>query len=69
MSEQRREITLSASTAILLILLTTAQCEMARDVDRIADTADARMCIEAVKAEIEDDRLPKPCQEIFEEKK
>lgn len=69
MSDERREITLSFSTAALLIVLTTAQCDMSRDMDRLADTADAAMCIEAVKAGIEGAHLPKPCQQLFKDKR
>lgn len=62
MSDQRREITLSTSTAVLLIFLTTAQCEMQRNTRRTASALDAHLCIEAAKAGVDMRAMPEMCQ-------
>jgi hypothetical protein len=64
MSEQRREISLSLGTGLLLIGLSTNQCNMVRQLGRIADTADLQLCIEAIKAGVDPATLSKPCNDL-----
>jgi len=64
MSDQRREVTLSISTFVLACSIALSQCSISHDVDRLADTADAQMCIEGVRAGVGAEKLPSACSKI-----
>lgn len=66
MSDQRREITLSFSTFFLVCTIALSQCSLSHDVDRLADTADAQMCIDGVRAGFAVADLPSACTKIAE---
>lgn len=59
-----REISLTGSTMVIAVLMTISQCSIDRNLGRLADTADATMCIEGAKAGIDKAKLPKACKEF-----
>lgn len=61
MSEDRT-VGVSPFVAVVLLCMASAQCSMMRDIDRIADHADISLCLEAVKAGVELNELPKFCR-------
>jgi len=69
MNDQRREITLGGFAMFFVTIMAVSQCKMADNIDRLADTADAQMCIEGVKARIDIASLPKPCQKLRKDRK
>ena len=62
MSDERREVTLSGFALFFVTVSSISQCSMSHDVDRLADSANMRLCIEAVRVGVEAENLPKGCQ-------
>lgn len=64
MSQQSRTISLSFGTLLIVGLLGSVQFEIMERLDRLADTADMQMCLEAVRVGIDPQSLPQPCRTL-----
>lgn len=60
---ENRNLQLGFVSFVLLLMMANSQCTIATKLDRLADTADAQLCIEAAKAGIDPAGL-KQCKGI-----
>nr|WP_086491246.1 hypothetical protein [Novosphingobium panipatense] len=64
MSSQQREISLSFGTLLIVAVLGSVAFEIMERLDRLADTADMGVCLEAVRVGIDPATLPGTCKAL-----
>ncbi|GEM_PF-5462545 len=64
MSDQHREISLSFGTLLIVLVVAYVIVGIRDCLDRLADTADMQMCLEAVRVGIDPATMPKPCKDL-----